>query len=342
MFNQTFDSSVIRHIAVVGSGLAGLTAAIQLGGLGHKVTVLEKSRGPGGRLAAKRVPGGSADIGAQYFTSRNPDFLPFLRKFAGETCFAPWQGRFGFQLSKDEWQPFPDEPRYVGTPRMTAITRALSAHVSVVTETRVGKLAGNNQQWSLFDTETRHLGDFDQVIITAPPAQARDLLADSQLDTLAGWLDDPVQRVLPCWAVAAHFQVSPWPHHEGMRCQHPALFWVANNSSKPGRNDSGQWWVIHASPEWTEQHLDSPAEQVAEQLVEAFREVVGFDSAPDEVVTHRWLYARSEGGEQPGHLWFGDWNIGLAGDWLAGGRVEGAFDSACGLVAEISAVSATR
>lgn len=342
MFNQTFDPSVIRHVAVVGSGLAGLTAAIQLKGLGHRVTVFEKSRGPGGRLAAKRVPGGSADIGAQYFTSRNPDFLPFLRKYAGEACFAPWQGRFGFQLPKGGWELFPDEPRYVGTPRMTAISRSLSAHVSVVTETRVGTLARNGQRWSLFDTEAQHLGDFDQVIITAPPAQARALLADSGLDDLAAWLDDPVQRVLPCWAVAAHFPASPWPHHEGMRCQHPALFWVANNSSKPGRNDSGQWWVIHASPPWTEQHLDSPAEQVAEQLVEAFREVTGFDSGPDEVVAHRWLYARSEGGEQPGHLWFGDRNIGLAGDWLSGGRVEGAFDSACGLVAELSAVSATR
>lgn len=342
MFNQTFDLSVIRHVAVVGSGLAGLTAAIQLTGLGYKVTVFEKSRGPGGRLAARRVPEGSVDIGAQYFTSRNPDFLPFLHKFAGQACIAPWLGRLGYQLSGDAWEPFPEEPRYVGTPRMTAISRALSAHVSVVTETRVGKMARQNRQWSLFDTETRHLGDFDQVIITAPPAQARALLADSGLGDLAARLDEPVQRVLPCWAVAAHFPVSPWPHHDGMRCQHPALFWVANNSSKPGRNDAGQWWVIHASPEWTEQHINSSAEQVAEQLVEAFREVTGFDSGPDDVVAHRWLYARSEGGEQPGHLWFGDRNIGLAGDWLSGGRVEGAFDSACGLVAELNAVSATR
>lgn len=337
MFNQTFDSPFIRHVAVIGSGLAGLTAAIQLKGLGHDVTVFEKSRGPGGRLAAKRVPGGSADIGAQYFTSRNPAFLPFLRQFAGEECFGPWQGRFGFQTSEGEWEPFPVETRYVGIPRMTSITRALSAHARVVTETRVGKLARNDQAWSVFDTAESHLGDFDQVIITAPPAQARQLLADSELNDLAAHLDDPVKHVMPCWAVAAHFPVSPWLHHEGMRCRHPALFWVANNSSKPGRKDSGQWWVIHASPDWTEQHVDVPAEQVAEDLLEAFREVTKFETGPDDVVTHRWLYARSEGGDQPGHLWFPDYNIGLAGDWLSGGRVEGAFDSARGLVAELNA-----
>lgn len=307
------------------------------------MTVFEKSRGPGGRLAAKRVPGGSADIGAQYFTSRTPGFLPFLRKFAGEQSFAPWHGRFGFQTPDGEWQPFPEEARYVGAPRMTAITRGLSAHAHVVAETRVEKLVRKDRLWSVFDTDGKHLGEFDQVIITAPPAQARDLLVASGLRDLAAFLDDPVKRVLPCWAVAAHFPVSPWPHHEGMRCQHPALFWVANNSSKPGRDDRGQWWVIHASPAWTEQHIESPAKEVAQDLLEAFREVTGFATGPDEVVTHRWLYAKSEGGEQPGHLWFPGHNIGLAGDWLSGGRVEGAFDSACSLVAELMAVpSATR
>lgn len=342
MFNQTFHSPLIRRIAVVGSGLAGLTAAIQLQGLGHRVTVFEKSRGPGGRLAAKRVTGGSADVGAQYFTSRNPDFLPFLREFAGTDSFGPWEGRFGFQTEAGNWEPFPPETRFVGTPRMTAITRALSAHASVVTETRVGKLARNDQSWRLLDTSGTHLGDFDQVIITAPPAQARDLLADSGLDELASQLDDPVSRVLPCWAVAAHFPTSPWPHHEGMRCQHPALFWVANNSSKPGREDDGQWWVLHASPAWTENHVDAPADEVADKLLAAFQELTGFDAGPDDVVTHRWLYARSEGGDQPGHLWFPDYGLGLAGDWLSGGRVEGAFDSACGLVAELNAGTATQ
>lgn len=342
MFNQTFDSPLIRRIAIVGSGLAGLTAAIQLQGRGHDVTVFEKSRGPGGRLAAKRVTGGSADMGAQYFTSRNPEFLPFLRKYAGSDSFGPWAGRLGFQTETGKWESFPEETRYVGIPRMTAITRALSTHARLVSETRVARLARNDQSWSLFATSGANLGDFDAVIITAPPAQARELLADSGLDELASQLDDPVSRVLPCWAVAAHFPVSPWVHHEGMRCQHPALFWVANNSSKPGREDAGEWWVLHASPAWTEEHVDAPAEEVADKLLAAFRETTGFDSGPDEVITHRWLYARSEGGDQPGHLWFADARIGLAGDWLSGGRVEGAFDSACGLVAELNASPATR
>ncbi|WP_417514761.1 NAD(P)/FAD-dependent oxidoreductase [Marinobacter sp.] len=338
MFNETFHKNHIRRIAIVGSGLAGLTAAIKLKQQGHDVTVFEKSRGPGGRLSAKRVDGGSVDMGAQYFTSRNPDFLPFLTEFAGEDSFATWNGQFGFQNKDGGWQAFPDEPRYVGTPRMTALSRALSVHANVVAETRIESLVRADQHWALCDINGKLVGEFDQVIITAPPAQARDLLARSDLPELAAKLDDAVSRVLPCWAVAVHFDENPWPRHNGMRCDHPALFWVANNSSKPGRKSASQehngaWWVLHANPEWTGRNVDASADRVTEELVAAFRELTGTTAVATQTVTHRWLYARSEGGASPGHLWFQEQAIGIAGDWLSGGRVEGAFDSACSLVA---------
>ncbi|MGO1693504.1 MAG: NAD(P)/FAD-dependent oxidoreductase [Marinobacter sp.] len=337
MFNESLRSTDVRRIAVIGSGLAGLTAAIKLKQQNHDVTVFEKSRGPGGRLAAKRITDGSADIGAQYFTSRNPEFLPFLSEFAGDSSFAVWNGQFGFQDKEGQWQAFPDEPRYVGTPRMTAISRALSAHVTVVSETRIERLAPIEKDWILFDTNGQPVGEFDQVIITAPPAQTRDLLSQSDLPELAAQLDDAVSRVLPCWAVAAHFEENPWRHHEGMRCDHPELYWVANNSSKPDRKrsdveDNGAWWVLHANAEWTERNVDTPPEQVTEKMIAAFRQLTGTEVAVTDTATHRWLYARSEGGANPGYLWFKEQGIGLAGDWLSGGRVEGAFDSACSLV----------
>lgn len=40
-------------IAVIGAGVAGLTAGRILAGSGHEVVVFEKSRGYGGRLATR-------------------------------------------------------------------------------------------------------------------------------------------------------------------------------------------------------------------------------------------------------------------------------------------------
>lgn len=330
----------IRRIAVIGSGISGLSSAILLQDKGHQVVVFEKSRGPGGRLASKRVPKSSADIGAQYFTARNPEFLPFLTCYAGPDSFRVWEGKLGFRDESGEWSEFPREARYVGTPRMTAISRQLSAHVEMVAETRIATFQKRNGLWDLTDTNGQSHTGFDQIILTAPPAQTQTLLEDSELQGLADSLNDAVSRVLPCWAVAAHFHESPfhafpWRAYSGARVEHPVLYWVGNNSSKPERDDQGEWWVLHANAEWTQANVDQDPEKVAQLMCQAFTDMVGFDGEPTAVVPHRWLYARSEGGETPGHLWYPEQGIGIAGDWLAGGRVEGAFDSAWALISAI-------
>lgn len=337
MINQNSQCPDIRRAAIVGSGLSGLSAARLLTEQGVSVTLFEKSRGPGGRLAAKRVTGGSADIGAQYFTIRNPEFSRFLERYAGPESFAVWQARLGFQQSDGQWQPFPEEARYVGTPRMTAISRALAAGLDLRAQTRIAHLARNDRLWTLTDTEGGTYGPFDAVIITAPPAQARALLADSQLPALAAQLEEPVAGILPCWAVAAFFENPPCSEFEGMRPDDDVLYWAGNNSSKPGRDDQGQWWVLHGTPQWSAANENTPAEKVANDLVMAFQDVTGTQDTPAELVPHRWLYARSADTRRPGCLWFAGEGIGLAGDWLSGGRVEGAFESAEALLAAMSA-----
>ncbi|NWO06054.1 MAG: FAD-dependent oxidoreductase [Alteromonadaceae bacterium] len=333
----TSDNPAIRQVAIIGSGVAGLTAAIFLSQQGHRVQVFDKSRGPGGRLSAKRVGNdGSVDIGAQYFTIRNPAFREFLGQWAGDEHFAHWPGRFGFQHPESGWQPFPEEQRYVGTPRMTAISRALSRHVELQSQVRIKRLLPDSGRWQLVCTDGKNQGHFDQVVITAPPAQAGELLADSGLTPLADRVANAAGHMLPCWAVAARLEQQVPMAYEGMRPNSDTLYWVANNASKPGRSNGGQWWVLHATPEWTRHHLDTEPDLVAERLVGAFRDLTGYQGAVAETLSHRWLYARSTDGACPGYLLDREQGIGLAGDWLAGGRVEGAWESAEKLVAEMT------
>lgn len=335
MNSVTKFSSSIRRIAVIGSGMAGLTSARLLQQRGHEVVVFEKSRGPGGRLAAKRVPGNpdlSVDMGAQYFTVRSSAFREFLAQNAGDQAFAEWPGRLRFQREDGVLEPFPEDQRYVGTPRMTAITRALSEGVSIRANVRIEQLARDAECWQVVTDDGRHEAGFDAVVITAPPAQSRTLLQNSGQEELSDSLQHADAGMLPCWAAAVHLPVSVDPGFDGLRPHHPALFWVANNSTKPARAGDGQWWVLHASADWTRAHLDDSAGDVARQLLKAFREVAGVEAEMDNWLAHRWLYARSEGQPEPGHLWSPEQRIGVAGDWLCGGRVEGAFLSAAGLV----------
>lgn len=341
MIDSLKAHSHIRHVAIVGSGLAGLVAATELRAAGVAATLFEKSRGPGGRMAAKRLPesaGGSADIGAQYFTIRNPAFRQFLEQYAGHDCWGEWQGRFRYQDDADVWQDMRPAQRYVGIPRMSAITRAISEGLDLRTGIRIATLQRDSQElWHLTDIEGGVHGGFDAVVLTPPPAQTEDLLTDSSLSALADDLNIRISRMQACWTVVVHFPQGSGAGVEGLMPNSPVLSWAANNSSKPGRHDNGEWWVLHGDPDWSDANTEMDPEQVRETLLAEFLRCSGVTARPDDVLVHRWLYAKPRARTAPGHLWFDDQRIAIAGDWLDGGRVEGAFNSASGLISRLEA-----
>jgi phytoene desaturase len=62
-----------NHVVVVGAGLAGLSAALQLAGRGRSVTVLERGAHPGGRVGRLDVGGYRLDTGPTVLTM--PDII---------------------------------------------------------------------------------------------------------------------------------------------------------------------------------------------------------------------------------------------------------------------------
>jgi predicted NAD/FAD-dependent oxidoreductase len=104
---------------------------------------------------------------------------------------------------------------------------------------------------------------------------------------------------------------------------HGPLRWIACDSAKPGRGVTAPTWLLHANAAWSEAHLEDDAEQVAAALLAAFRELGG--AVPQHWSTHRWRYADTETALQLGCAWQAQPRVGLCGDWLNGGKVEGAW-----------------
>ena len=68
MKGASSSSPAAKRVVVIGAGLGGMTAAIQLGRAGYSVDLLEKNGNIGGKLNLHRAAGFSFDLGPSIFT----------------------------------------------------------------------------------------------------------------------------------------------------------------------------------------------------------------------------------------------------------------------------------
>lgn len=308
-----------RSVAVIGAGIAGLACARALDDAGLAVTAFEKSRGTGGRMSTRRRDEAAWDHGAQYFTARDPAFRAQVDEWVRQGHAAVWQPRVA--VLGPERQLGASEPpeRFVGAPRMTSPAAHLAQGLTVLTEHTVAQLERDGEAWRIATTEHGTHGPFDAVALANPAPQARRLLLP-----VAPALADSAASITmqPCWAAMLRYESSIPLAFDGAFVNEGPLRWVARNSAKPGRTGA-EAWVLHASAEWSIAHLEAPADEAGPLLVEAFRAL----GAPEPTAwsAHRWRFSLAETPLGVDCLWDPDVHVGACGDWVLGGRVEGAW-----------------
>jgi renalase len=332
------------HIAIIGVGMAGIVCARTLRQAGHNVTLFEKSRGLGGRMATRRSPFGSFDHGTQYFTVRDPRFERALGTVPG-LC-RPWSAnavRVLDPVGRVIEAGLPGgERHWVATPGMNGLVRAwgepLVEDGNILLETRATQITRDPLMKNGWQVHTegsegsRHVyAGFDKVALAIPPAQASALLQASGLGELAEPLN--AVQVDPCWTLMAAWPqamqpglITIGPQWNAARSTHHRIAWMARESSKPGREPIERW-TVQASASWSAEHVNDAPERVKAKLIKAFGEVTGIRATPAQAEVHRWLYAKTARPLGQSHLWFKAEGIGLCGDWCLGHRVENAFVS---------------
>jgi hypothetical protein len=320
------------HYAVVGAGIAGLSCARVLVDAGVHVTVFDKSRGPGGRMSTRRGEGWACDHGAQYFTARDPLFQDELARWQAAGVAARWQPRVVVFDADGRRAGGGAEVRYVATPRMTAPARHLADGLGVRVQTTVNALHCYEHGWELGTAERGLLAEaFDGVLLAVPAPQALPLLQPvlPAMATVAAGA-----RMQGCWALMLRFEAPLALDFDAAFVNHGPLRWIARDTSKPGR-EGMETWTLHASAEWSEAHIEDSADHVAAALIAAFCALGG--AAPLAWSAHRWRYAITDSAVEGGCAWHAGASLGLCGDWLNGGRVEGAWLSGHALAQRVLA-----
>jgi len=299
----------MKNCAVIGAGMAGLSAAAELKRAGVETVVFEKSRGLGGRLATRRFAAGSADHGAQYVTARDERFQALMQQtvFAGHaTGWAP-AGKIG------------NEPWLVGLDGMSGLVRPLAGGLEIVRQTQIERIGTTSEGYAL-QSDRGPQGPFDAVIVAVPAPQAGPLLKahGRPFDEISA------ARLQPTLTGLFAFD-GPVPLDNDFHPEPAAgIATAVRNSSKPGRNGA-ECWIVHASHDWSRHNLEADRDEIAAKVLDVFRRLAG-DLPPLVWQSgHRWRHAAVEVSLGAPCLVAGDRRLAACGDWCLGPRVEAAF-----------------
>lgn len=324
------------EVVVIGAGITGLLAARTLHDAGIRVTVMDKGRGVGGRMATRRIDRARVDHGAQFFTARTDAFKSLVEQWLAAGLIAEWSRGWA---APDGTTRDDGHPRYYGVNGMTTVPKYLADGLNLRTTTRVVALNREQERWQVVtDYGTRFRAD--ALIITPPLPQTMALLKsgnlkltphdEQQITKLGDY--DPTITVLTVLNGNSNL-----PGPGGMQLDEGVIAWIGDNTMK-GISPERRAVTIHASAQFSREHLEDDLTEVGQILADAAQPFLLADIIHFQ--THRWRYATpTTTYDAPYYMLDQPEPVVLAGDVFGGPRVEGAALS--GLAAAQKILEAT-
>ena len=305
------------RVAIVGAGLSGLVAGRRLVEGGVDVTLVDKGRAPGGRLATHRIGDATLDHGAQFFTVRTPAFRRRVDDWIDRGLVSIWS--HGFDTGDGH-------ARYVAVNGMNSLAKDLAVGLDVRCSTmafaiRPADTGDDAQPWQVVIDDGSTV-DSDAVIVTTPLPQAFSLLVDSGVDLDEAVIRTDYDRTIALLATLDGAAAIPAPG--GVQAPNPDVAFVADNHAKGV--SAAPAITLHASASWSEQHWDDDLDDLRVLLLELSGSWIG-DASIVEAQVKKWRFATPRS-PWPDPCWVAPGGtIVLAGDAFDGPRVEAAHNS---------------
>ena len=338
------DTDAIGSIGIVGAGLAGAGVARSLTATDADVTILEKSRGVGGRAATRRKHGCRYDHGANYVNpseadaSRTAELLSTLGTDGLVNIDEPvWTfDRTGTVSEGDR----PDADKWNWTEGMTQFAKRALAETEATIEhgVRAASIERREEAWTITDTDGEPHGPFETVVLTPPAPQTAALLAETtvdgehtaRLESATGAVQAVPYRTIRTFVLHYPFEIDrPYYGLVNVDQEHP-VGWLSREECKEGHVPDGESLLIaQMSPGWSTERYDEPIDIAAPDAAEHVAELIGDDrlTDPDWVDDQGWRYALPDDAvaREPIES-LEEVELYVAGDWVVGeGRAHAAF-----------------
>jgi len=305
---------VSSRVAVIGAGISGAVCAQVLREHGISADLIERGRAPGGRMASPTLHGRRVDLGAAYFTAKEPEFVAAVERWSAEKLVRDWTDTLDV-YSADGHRQTSGPMRYAAPDGLRSLVRA-----SLPDEVRCEGTIGSLDEL-----------DHDAVVLAMPDPQAARLARDA-----AEWVDYE-----PVITVAAGWEQRCWPFPDAAFVNDdPDVTTIADDGSR--RGDGAAVLVVHTTADRATAHLDDPDGAVAPVLA-ALRRILAVTATPEWTYAHRWTFAKpvATHDDKPFELTtHAGRPLGLCGDsWCPSGapRIESAWLSGHRLGAALAA-----
>ncbi len=300
-----------RKVVIIGAGAAGLACANRLISHGYEVSIFDKSRGVGGRIASRRIENGIFNHGAsslpnfRYYNNLPEDLRNLLETAAKQKILIP-NGKC-----------------FTSFASMKTFTSYLSKGIDIKkgSEVTSAKRLNHGVELNFKNTSKIQLKD-DFLVFAIPQPQVLNLLQNDFPEIFA--LVQPVKMYA---SVSGLFAFDKSLTINQSFIENDCIFGLHENS-RVGQNFKLDCWTIHSKKEYGLKlsHLDKS--QIKKKLFQDFKQLRTINF-PDPIYAegHRWLYGFTEEALNENYIFNLKQKIGICGDWCLGDSVLDALIS---------------
>ncbi|MCB2153677.1 FAD-dependent oxidoreductase [bacterium] len=346
-----------KPIAIIGAGIAGLAAAVELGRAGLRALMIDRDRVPGGRMTSYRGDGWTVDTGCPFFRLSDHTLLQIIRRIGMGTETLALQDAVGRLTAEGKiersaegfggnrvalrdgmislFRRWEREVPFIGGVDVGAIRWSTSSHAFLLRDVRTGRVVREPKTFERLEA--------GGVVLAVPGPEARRISENSRvLAPLAPYLE----HVRYMRALSAIFRIPRIdPGFYALAGEEGApLAWMAFEERKVGGRTMGDSSVLLARPgqKLLEDVFAASDTDALERIYATCRRILpDLAAQPLESILVRWNHAVpvkdadvriGRGGIPTEPLGL---PIALAGDFTAGPRAEFAAQSGVAAAREI-------
>ena len=313
---------------ILGSGISGSTIANILSKK-HKVIIIDKAKGIGGRSSNKKIQNATLDHGLQYFSPKTKTFDNFLKKLIKYNILKNWEGNhLDFSFRKRLFGK-----KIIGKHGNNDLCKYLVKKIKIQNHEEISSIKFKRKFWLI--KSLKKLIISKNLIITFPYLQSKKL-AQKYLSKDILNLNIKMDPNITLMVSEKKLIQNPI---SSIKTNNRIISWISNENSKKRFKSNRTYWTIQTSYKCSKKKIDfykNKKNLYSKIILNEFCKIIGAKKRDLQIVQmHGWKYSYNRNKTKFKSYWDKKLGLGICGDWFIGPNAESAWLSALNLSSKI-------